>query len=153
MLHSDRCPWRALGKRKGLSRFLLFHLFHFFLDVLDFNAVFADIEPQVGVNTHVLVGDPDERKKGDQVAAPIVEQQLVMGEDEEKRRYVMAETELAGKEEEKFAARGAGMALTLAYAIFARLTEDLFMSDGPGDAGNGEREREKPYELQRERHS
>ena len=44
------------------------------------------------------------------------------------------------------------MSLTLADAIFAGLTEDFFMRDGPGDAGNGESERKKPYELQSERH-
>jgi hypothetical protein len=27
------------------------------------------------------------------------------------------------------------------------------MGDGPGDAGDGESKRKKPYELQRERHS
>jgi hypothetical protein len=27
------------------------------------------------------------------------------------------------------------------------------MRDGPGDAGDGERKRKKPHELQRERHS
>jgi len=121
--------------------------------VLDFDAVFADIEPQVGVNAHVLVGDPDERKEGNQVAAPVIEQQLVMREKEEKRGHVMAEAEFAGEEEEKLAASGVGMDLTLAYAIFAGLTEDFFMRDGPGDAGNRERERKKPYELQCERHS
>jgi len=107
----------------------------------------------MGVNAHVLVGDPDEREEGDQVAAPVREQQLVMREDKEKCRYIMAEAEFAGKEEKEFAARGIGMALTLADAIFARLAEDLFMCDGPGDAGNGQGERKKPYELQRERHS
>jgi len=65
----------------------------------------------------------------------------------------MAEAELAGEEEEKFPASGAGMAFTLAGAIFTRLAEDLFMRYGPGDAGNGQRKRKKPYELQRERHS
>lgn len=65
----------------------------------------------------------------------------------------MAEAEFARKEEEKLAAGGAGMALTLADAIFARLTEDLFMRHGPGDAGNRERKHKKPYELQRERHT
>ncbi|SRR5579871_3962047 len=135
------------------SSLLLFHLFHFFLHVLDLDAIFANIEPQVGVNAHVLVGDPDKGEERDQVAAPVREQQLVMGEDEEKRRYVMAEAKLAGKEEKELAAGGVGMALTLADAIFTRLAEDLFMRDGPGDAGNGKRERKKPYELQRERHS
>ena len=144
-------PRVARGKKS--SRSLLFHFFHFFLDVLDLNAIFADIEPQVGVDAHVLISDPDERKEGDQVAAPVVKQQLVMREHQEKRRYVMAEAEFAGKEEEKFAAGGTGMALTLADAIFAGLAEDLFMRYGPGDAGNGEGKRKKPYELQRERHS
>ena len=65
----------------------------------------------------------------------------------------MAEAEFAGKEEEKLAAYAVGMALTLADAIFARFTEDLFMRHGPGDAGDGEGERKKPYELQCERHS
>jgi hypothetical protein len=27
------------------------------------------------------------------------------------------------------------------------------MRDGPGNRGNGQRERKKPYELQRERHA
>jgi len=120
--------------------------------MFNFDAVFTDIETQVGVNAHVLVGDPDERKEGNQVAAPVIEQQLVMREKEEKRGHVMAEAELAGKEEKKLAAHGVAMDLALADAIFAGLTEDLFMRDGPGDAGNGERERKKPYELQSERH-
>lgn len=63
--------------KKKLRRFSLFQLLHLFLDMLDFDAVFADIEPQVRVNAHVLVGDPDEREKGDEVTAPIVEQQFV----------------------------------------------------------------------------
>ena len=106
----------------------------------------------MGVNTHVLVGDPDQCKKGDEVAAPIVEEKLVVGEEEEKCRHIMAEAELAGKQEEKLAASGVGVALTLADAIFTRLAEDFFMRYGPGDAGDGNRERKKPYELQSERH-
>ena len=107
----------------------------------------------MGVNTHILVGDPDKREKGDQVAAPVVEEKLVAGEDEEKCRHVMAEAEFAGEEEEKLATCRVGMALTLTHAIFPGFTEDLFMSDGPGDASDRERERKKPHELQRERHS
>ena len=42
-----------------LSGFPLFQLFHFLFHVLDFDAVFADIETKVGVNAHVLVGNPD----------------------------------------------------------------------------------------------
>lgn len=121
--------------------------------MLDLNAVFADIEPQVGVNAHVLVGNPDQREKGDQVAAPIVEQELVTRKEEEKRCHVMAEAEFAGKQKKELTAGGVGMALALADAIFAGLAKDFFMRHGPGDAGNRERKRKKPYELQRERHS
>lgn len=121
--------------------------------MLDFDAVFADIETQVGVNAHVLIGNPDEREKGDEITAPVVEEKLVAGEEQEKGRYVMAEAEFAGKEEEKLAASRVGMAFTLADAIFARLAENFFMRHGPGDAGNRKRERKKPHELQRERHS
>lgn len=120
--------------------------------MLDLNAVFTDIEAQMSVDAHVLVRNPDQREEGDQVAAPIVEQQLVMREDKEKRRDVMAKAEFAGKKKEKFAAGRAGMTLTLADAIFARLTENFFMRHGPRDAGNGQGERKKPYELQRKRH-
>ena len=115
--------------------------------MLDLNTVFTDIETQVGVNAHVLIGDPDEREEGDQVAAPVVEQQLVMREEKEKGRHIMAEAEFAGKQEEKLAACRIGMDLTLTDAIFARLTEDFFMRHRPGDAGDGESERKKPYEL------
>jgi hypothetical protein len=45
------------------------------------------------------------------------------------------------------------MALTLAETIFTRLSEDFFMCHGPGNRCNGQRERKKPYELQRERHA
>ena len=107
----------------------------------------------MGVNAHVLISNPDQREEGDQVTAPIVEEKFVAGEDEEKRRHIMAETEFAGEEEEKLAACRIGMALTLADAIFAGFAENFFMRHGPGDAGNRQRKRKKPYELQRERHS
>jgi hypothetical protein len=153
ILWAKGIPPYARDKKQRSSRFSLFQLFHFLFHVLDFNTVFADIETQVGVNAHILICDPDQREKGDEVAAPVIEKKLVVRKDEKKRRDVMAEAEFAGEEEEKLAARGVGMALTLADAIFAGLAEDFFMRDGPGDAGDGERERKKPYELQRERHS
>src|ERR1700736_1851918 len=103
----------ARARAKSLSRLLLFHLFHFFLYVLDLCAVLADIETQVGVDAHVLVGDPDQSKEGDQVAAPVVEQQFVVRQDEEESRHIMAEAEFTGKKKIKFAAPGVLMRLTL----------------------------------------
>ena len=142
-----------LGTEERLSCFSLFQLFHFLFYVLDFDTILADIETQASVNAHILIGNPNQREKGDEVAAPVIIEKLIAGDDEKKRRHVVAEAEFAGEEEEKLAANGIGIALTLANAIFARLTEDFFMGHGPGDAGNGDRERKEPYELQRERHS
>ena len=65
----------------------------------------------------------------------------------------MTEAEFAGKEKKELSTCGTGMALTLADAIFAGLTEDFFVSYRPGDAGDGDGQRKQPYELQRERHS
>jgi hypothetical protein len=48
----------------------------------------------------------------------------------------MAETEFADEEEKKLAAGRVGMALTLADAVFARLAENFFMRDRPGNAGD-----------------
>lgn len=121
--------------------------------MLDLNAVFTDIETQVGVNAHILIGNPDQREEGDQVAAPVVEQQLVMREEKEKGRHVMAEAEFASKEKEKLSARGIGVDLTLTNTIFARLTEDFFVGNRPGDAGDRKGQGKQPHELQGERHS
>lgn len=65
----------SLRRRSGeeLGSLLLFHFLHFLFHVLDLDAVLADIEAQVGVNAHVLVGDPDQREERDQVAAPVIE--------------------------------------------------------------------------------
>jgi hypothetical protein len=132
---------------------LLLHFFHLPFHVFDFDAVFADIEPQVGVNAHVLIGNPDQREEGDEVAAPVVKQQFVTRDDQKERRHIVTKAEFAGKQEEKLAARRIGVDLTLANTICARLAEDLFMRHGPGDAGDRERKRKKPHELQGERHS
>jgi len=106
----------------------------------------------VGVNAHVLVGDPDQREERDQVAAPIVKQQLVTGDQQEESGDVMAEAEFAGEEEKELAAGRVGMALTLADAVLARLAENFFVRDRPGNAGDGKGQREKPNDLQTERH-
>jgi len=44
------------------------------------------------------------------------------------------------------------MALTLADAVFARLAEDFFVGDRPGNAGDRKGQRKEPDDLQSERH-
>jgi len=121
--------------------------------MLYLNAVFADIETQAGVDAHVLVGDPDQREEGYQIAAPVIEQELVARDEQEKNGHVMAETELAGEKKIQFPADVDAVVLTLAGAVFARLTENFFVSDRPGNAGDRNGQNEKPYQLHSERHS
>ena len=116
---------------------LLFFVADLLLHMLDLDAVFADIETQVGVDAHVLIGDPDQREERDQVAAPVVEQQLVARDEQEESGYVMAEAEFAGKEKKELAAGRVGMALTLADAVLARLAKNFFMRDRPSNASDG----------------
>ena len=67
---------------------------------------------------------------------PVIEQELIARDEQEKNGYVMAEAELAGKKEIKFAADIDAIVLTLAGAIFARLAKNFFMRDRPGNAGD-----------------
>ena len=69
----------------------------FFLLGFDLNAFMLDIKAQAVIDAHVLVGNPHQSKKGDEVATPVRIEQLVASDDEEKDSDVMAETVLAGK--------------------------------------------------------
>src|SRR4051812_29098251 len=64
----------------------------------------------------------------------------------------MAEAEFTGKEKKKLAAKSFRIAFTLANAVFARLAENLFMRDRPGNAGNGNGQHKQPDNLQRQGH-
>ncbi len=121
--------------------------------MLNLNAVLADIETQAGVDAHVLVGDPDQSEAGNQVAAPVIEQQLVARDEQEKNGHVMAEAELACEKEIKFAAEVDAIVLTLAGAVFAGFAKNFFVRDRPGNAGDGNGQYEQPYQLHSERHS
>ena len=142
---------------KTLSRFSFFHLFfqllYFLFHVLDFDTVLADIEAQAGVNAHVLVGNPDQGKAADQVAAPVVKQEFVVRDEQEKNGHIMAEAKFAGKKKVEFTAKINVVVFTLTGAVFTRLTENFFMRYRPGNAGNGDGQYKQPYDLQSERHS
>jgi len=73
-------------------------------------------------------------------------------DDEQERGDVVAEAVFAGKEIEKFAWDEAAAVLALVLAPVAGLAEDLFVGDGPGDAGHGKREDEEVGELLFESH-
>lgn len=122
-----------------------------FPDVLFFrfdgDVLTLDIEAQPVVDAHVDICDPDERKERQQVTAPIAIKKLEVGDGQEDDRYIVAETILAGKKEEEFAGIQASSVFAHALAILARLAENFFVGNGPGDTGGGDREDEQPREL------
>jgi len=75
-----------------------------FLFRMNFDLLVLDIQTEMVVDTHVLVGHPDESKKSDQVSAPVVVEQFEAGEDQKGRRDVMAKTVFTSKQIEKLAA-------------------------------------------------
>lgn len=64
----------------------------------------------------------------------------------------MAEAVFAGEEVKEFAGDEAAAVLALVFAPVAGLAEEFFMSDGPGDARDGEREDKEIGELTLQRH-
>ncbi len=111
-----------------------------------------DVEAQAVEEAHVDVGDPDEGEPGDEIAAPAFVEHLEARDDEQECGDVVAETVFAGKEVEKFAWDEAAAVLALIFAPVTGLAEDLFVGDGPGDAGDGKREDEEVGELLLESH-
>src|SRR5581483_11090211 len=112
--------------------------FRLALDVVFFafnlNALAFDVEPQPVEDRHVLICHPDQGEQPEQVSAPIRENQLVAGDDKEECRDPMAEAVLAGKQIKEFPDKHMPSLLATARAEFARLTEDLFMCNGPANA-------------------
>jgi hypothetical protein len=65
----------------------------------------------------------------------------------------MTEAVFASEDEEEFSPNQAVVIFALANAVIPEFSKNLFMSDGPGDAGNRNRKQEEPHDLQRKRHT
>ena len=63
----------------------------FFLLCVDLDLLVPDVQTKMVIDTHVLVGYPNESEEGDQVSSPIVVEQFEAGDDQEYRCDVMAE--------------------------------------------------------------
>jgi hypothetical protein len=64
----------------------------------------------------------------------------------------VAEAIFAGKNKKQFAAEQMRARLALPFAIFSRFTKDVFMREGPGDAGNRKGQQSQPDNLNSEGH-
>lgn len=144
---------RAVDAPIALGCFqFLFFLLHLVLHVFDLDALLADVEAQMSVEAHVLIGDPHQGKSADQISAPVRKEQLVAREPQEKDGHIMAEAEFTGKKEEKLAKKQPRVRLALSGAVIPGLTKDLFMGYGPGHGRNGDRQQKEPQNLQSNRH-
>jgi len=65
--------------------------------------VFFNIDADKAKQTHVHVRYPNQRETGDEITAPIIKQQLIIGNEQENYRNVMAKTIFAGKQVEELA--------------------------------------------------
>ena len=127
-------------------------MFYVFLLGLDFEVFVFDVEAETVIDAHVLVGDPDDGEKSDEISTPPGVQHLKAGDDQEDGSNVVAEAVFAGKEIEKLSAGEAVALSRLPLAVFARLAKNFFMSSSPGNAGHGNREHQQPGKLHSERH-
>ena len=110
----------------------------------NFKVLVLDVETEAVVNAHVLVGHPDQGEEGDEISTPSGVEHLETGDDQEQGRNVVAETVFAGEQIKKLAPGKSACLARLALTIFSRLTKDFFVSDGPGNAGDGNGQHEQP---------
>jgi hypothetical protein len=95
--------------------------------------VFLDFSPQPAEKTHVQIGHRYQRKSRDQIASPVIEQQLKARDVQKDSRDVVAEALLAREKIEEFPLDDPAAVPASGNAPFARLPKDLFMRDSPGD--------------------
>ncbi|MCU1322373.1 MAG: hypothetical protein JWM43_2022 [Acidobacteriaceae bacterium] len=113
----------------------------------DLYVLVLDIEAQTVEEAHVDVRHPDEGKPGYEIAAPTFVEHLESGDEEESGGDVVAEAVLASEKVEEFAGDQGLAVLASVFAPLAGFAEDLFVGDGPGDAGDGDRQQKKIRDL------
>jgi hypothetical protein len=113
----------------------------------DFHLFMFNVETQAIVDTHVLVRYPDKGEKGNDISTPIHVKQFEAHDQKRSSGHVMAEAILAGKQIKEFAAEHRSGLGAFFQAILARLTKDLFVGHGPGDACNRNSQNQQPCDL------
>jgi hypothetical protein len=98
----------------------------------NFDTFLAQIEPNPAEDVHVHIGHPKQREFGNQVAAPVWEQQLIPGNDQENCGNVVAEAVFTSKKIEEFSLVDTLADFTLADTKIAKFAYDLCMGNGPG---------------------
>jgi hypothetical protein len=82
------------------------------------------------------------RESSDQIAPPVIEQQLIARDAQEDRRDVVAEAILAREKMEEFPLDNPAAILASGNAPLAWLPKDFFVCDSPND--RRDRDRQEP---------
>jgi hypothetical protein len=102
-----------------------------------------DFEPQAPKYCHVDICDPDQGEAGHQVPLPGIEQQLISGDPEQQRGYIVTEAVFACQNIKKLALVYPLGILTSHQAKIAYLPENLLMRQGPGHARDRNRKQKQ----------
>jgi hypothetical protein len=94
-----------------------------------------------------LVGDPRYGEEGDQVSSPVIEEEFESGNYQQNERNPVAEAVLAGPDVEELSLDDAAAGFALFLADITPLAKDLFLRDGPCDAGGCDRQNYQPIDL------
>jgi len=104
---------------------------------VNLNSLPFNVESQPVEDGHVLIRDPNQSKETEQIASPVVIDQLEMRYREKERRYPVAEAVFTGKQVEELPLNQSRRLAAAAHTEFPGLAEDLFMRNRPTDARNG----------------
>ena len=126
---------------------LLGLLLHFLLHLLNLHSLFLNVQAQMCVEAHILIGNPDQGKAANQVSAPVIEQEFVAREPQKKDCHVVAEAVFTGKNKKELAPEKSRVPLALVDTIVAGLFEDLFMGHRPRNGSDGKGQQKQPDDL------
>src|SRR5581483_4516731 len=124
---------------------------HVGFNVLDFDSLFLHSQFHNAEGAHIQVGYEHQGKPCDEVSEPPVVKQVVPRKRQEKRGNIVTETVFASKEIEELSFRERGRRFALVLAVIARLPENFFVCDRPGDTRHGDREQKQVHHLYAER--
>jgi hypothetical protein len=112
-----------------------------------FSLLATDVDTQSAEQAHINVGHPYNGEEAEQIATPVVQQQLEMREPDEECCDIMAETVFADEEIKEFPLQQRCANLALFLAKFSGFLEYLFMRHGPSNASDGNGQYEEPKDL------
>src|SRR5581483_8318033 len=94
-----------------------------------------NFQPQTVVDAHVLVGNPHQREKRNQIPAPIRKQKFETSNQQKQRRHIVAEAVFAGEHIKELTPQKTAIVL-LRFRELLHFAEDRLMSRRPRDTSD-----------------